>query len=101
MEEKDEVISLYDEDGIQTDFIVIDGVEYNEKTYLMLIEAENADDEESEALILRVDEDEDEDILGSVDDEEEFNAVAALFEEHYDENDEYEVQAGELDMDEE
>ena len=28
MEEKDEVISLYDEDGIQTDFIVIDGVEY-------------------------------------------------------------------------
>lgn len=98
MEDKDEVVSLYDEEGNQTDFLVIDGVEYKGKTYLMMIEKDAAEDDESEALILRVDEEEEEDVLVTVDDEEEFDAVAALFEEHYEEDEDYEIQAGEVDL---
>lgn len=93
MEERDDVITLTDEEGNEVDFMVIDGTEYNGKTYLMLVEANSADDEESEALLLRVDEDGEEDILVSVDDEEEFNAVAAQFEEQYEDSEEYQVQA--------
>lgn len=93
MEERDDVITLTDEEGNEVDFMVIDGTEYNGKSYLMLVEADAAEDEESEALLLRIDEDGDEEILVSVDDEEEFNAVAAQFEEQYEDSEEYEVQS--------
>lgn len=93
MEERDDVITLTDEEGNEVDFMVIDGTEYNGKSYLMLIEANAAEEDESEALLLRVEDDGEEDVLVTVDDEEEFNAVAAQFEEQYEESDEYDVQA--------
>ena len=93
MEEREDVITLTDEEGNEVDFMDIDGTEYNGQTYLMLVEADAADDEESEALLLRVDSDGEEDILVTVDDEEEFNAVAAQFEQQYEDNDEYDLQA--------
>ena len=92
MEERDDVIVLTDEEGNEADFMVIDGVEYNGKTYLMLVSADEADDE-SEAIMLRIEEEEGEEILVSVDDEDEFKAVAALFEENCEDSDEYDVQA--------
>lgn len=96
MEERDDLITLTDEEGNETDFEVIDGTEYNGKTYLMLIEADAAEEEESEALLLRIDTEDEEEILVSVDDEEEFNAVAALFEEQYEDDENYEVKASDL-----
>ena len=91
MEERDDVIVLTDEEGNEADFMVIDGVEYNGKTYLMLVAACEIDDDESEAIMLRIDEEEGEEILVSVDDEDEFKAVATLFEENYEDNEEYDV----------
>ena len=86
-EERDDIITLTDEEGNETDFQVIDGAEYNGKTYLMLIEAEAADDDSADAMILRLDEEGEEEILSTVDDEDEFNAVAKLFEEQGEEGD--------------
>ena len=82
-----EFYTLTDEEGNETDFQVIDGAEYNGKTYLMLIEAEAADDDSADAMILRLDEEGEEEILSTVDDEDEFNAVAKLFEEQGEEGD--------------
>ena len=78
MEERDDVITLTDEEGNEVNFLVVDGTEYNGKTYLMLVEADIADEEGTEAFLLRVEDDGEEDILVTVDDEEEFNAVATV-----------------------
>ena len=92
MEEKDNVLTLTDEEGNEVDFVIVNAVEYEEKTYVMLIEADKLEDDEAEALMLRVDDDGEEDILVTVDDEEEFEAVSAAFEKAYEEGDEYELQ---------
>ena len=94
MEEKDNVLTLTDEEGNEVDFVVVNAVEYNGKTYVMLVEADRIEDDEAEALLLRVDDSGDEDVLVTVDDEEEFNAVSAEFERSYEEGDEYELQTG-------
>ena len=81
MEERENVLTLTDEEGNEVDFEIINAVEYNQKTYLLLIEADADDEAEAEALMLRVDDDGEDDVLVTVDDEDEFNAVAALFDE--------------------
>ena len=84
--ERDEIITLTDEDGNKVDYVVVDGVEYNGKDYLALVEEEHYEDETCEFTILRVDETVgDEAILASIEDEEEFNKVLALLEEQLDE----------------
>ena len=85
MEERDDLITLTDEEGNEVDFIVVDGAEYNGKSYLMMVEADQEENENAEAFLLRVDEEGDEEILVTVDDEEEFNAVAKIFEEQEEE----------------
>ena len=92
MEERDDVITLTDEDGNEIDFTVIDGVEYEGKTYLMLIETESEDDEDAEAVMLRLEGEGDDETLVSVDDDDEFEAVAKLFEERADEDGEFDVE---------
>lgn len=92
MEEKENVLTLTDEEGNEVDFVVVNAVEYEGKTYLMLVEADKLEDDEAEALMLRVEDDGDEDVLVTVDDEDEFNAVSAEFEKSYEEGDEYELQ---------
>ena len=94
MEEKDNVLTLTDEEGNEVDFVVVNAVEYNGKTYVMLVEADHIEDDEAEALMLRVDDSGEEDVLVTVDDEEEFNAVSAEFDRSYEEGDEYELQTG-------
>ena len=81
--ERDEFITLTDEDGNETEFVIVDGVEYEGKQYLALVESSHIDDEECEFIILRVDEGEteDESILATIEDEDEFNAVLAALEE--------------------
>lgn len=83
--ERDEIITLTDEDGKEINFVVVDGVEYNGKDYLALVEEEHFEDDECEFTILRVDETEGDDcMLSSIEDEEEFNAVLRLLEEKLD-----------------
>ena len=76
-----DIITLYDEENNETEYAVIDGVSYNDKMYLALVEAAHIDDEECEFLILRQDNDGDEDVLSSIEDEDEFNKVMELFDE--------------------
>lgn len=97
MEERDDILTLFDDDGVETDYVVVDGVEYKEKVYLALVEEAHADDEECEFIILRVDNENDEELLSSIDDEDEFNEVMKLLEEKLEEDD-YEIE-GILDYD--
>ncbi len=84
--ERDEIITLTDEDGREINFVVVDGVEYNGKDYLALVEEEHFEDDECEFTILRVDETEGDDCtLSSIENEDEFNAVLRLLEEKLDE----------------
>ena len=81
-EEEADVITLTDEEGNNIDYMVVDGVENNDNLYLALVEAEHADDDECEFIILKClsAEEDGEDSLVTIDDEEEFNTVLKLFE---------------------
>ncbi len=65
-----ETISLVDEQGNEHEFSIVDVVEVAEQRYAILQPAEGGE----EAVIFRVEDDE---TLTTVDDEEEFNRVAA------------------------
>ena len=84
---EDEVLTLTDEDGVDTNFVIIDGVEYNDKMYLALVEEEHINDESCEFVILRADTDDDgNDYFNTIEDEEEFKKVVALLQDKMDEN---------------
>lgn len=90
MEERDDILALTDEEGNEVNFEIIDAVERDGKTYVLLTPAEAGEEDEVEVIMLRVDDDGDEDVLVTVDDEDEFNAVAALFDQKAEE---YELEA--------
>ena len=79
-----DTVTLYDEDGNATEFAIIDGVEYNGNLYLALVEADQVNEEECEFLILKKDKD-DPDLLVTIESEEEFTAVMEVFDEKLDE----------------
>ena len=56
----DEIVTLYDEDGQGIDYVVVEGVEYNGKCYLALVEAAHINDDECEFTILRMDDEDNE-----------------------------------------
>ena len=89
----DEIITLFDDEGNQNDYIIVDGVEYNGKAYLALVAEEEADQDECEFLILRADQDGEEEVLTTIEDENEFNEVMKLLDEKLDEADsDYEIE---------
>ncbi len=77
------VLSLTDEDGIEHEFEILDELDLDDKHYVALIPANEEDtgDEEDEGqlIVLRSEEEEGEEYLAYIEDEEEFNRVAALF----------------------
>lgn len=78
-----DIITLTDEEtGNNIDYMVVDGVEHNENLYLALVEAEHADDDECEFIILKCmsNDGDEEDTLVTIDNEDEFNTVLKLFE---------------------
>lgn len=81
--EQDEVITLVDEDGRETDFAVIDIVEVEEERYAILLPVEDGDEEaEGEAIILKFEQDEEgNEILVDIEDDEEWEKVADAWEE--------------------
>ncbi len=79
MEERDDILTLTDEEGNEVNFEIIDAVENEGKTYVLLVPAEAAEDDEVEVIMLRVEDNGEEDVLVTVDDEDEFNAIAELF----------------------
>ena len=105
-EERNDLVILVDEEGIEHDFALIDRFQVETEEYAILVpvtHSESGDNgqaaglEEEEAFIFRIDrdEDEEEEFLVEVEDEAEWNSVAEVWEErmqsmeHDDEDDIY------------
>lgn len=89
-----EVITMVDEDGVEHDFIIIDALSYNDFNYILVVDADydEEDEEQSEALIFKeVEVQGEESIFDIVEDEEEFAAVAKLF----NDNEDFDISLGE------
>lgn len=75
------VYTLTDEDGNEEDFVLLGSAEIEDKVYLALVPSSQADNDNAEYVILRQDKDENgDDLLVTIDDDEEFDSVADLFE---------------------
>lgn len=84
-----EVVTMTDEDGQETDFFVVDGIDYQDTKYLLLVKAEDFDNDEAEAFIFKeVEVDGEECIYEPVEDDAEYNKILVLLQ---DENAEYEM----------
>ena len=80
-EEEVSILTLTDENGVETDFEYLDCIPYQEKEYLVLLPADEA---ETNVVILEVEpvDEENENYL-SVQDEDLLNAVYDIFKEKY------------------
>ena len=80
--ENEDIFTLTDEDGVETDFEVVGSCEYEGNVYFAVIPMTEGNDGDSvEYTILKADKDENgEDIFATVDDDDEFDAVADIFE---------------------
>lgn len=93
-EEEAAIITLTDENGNDIDFEVIGEAELDNVTYYAMMPLENANAEEGliEYVLLKKDTDENgEDMFVTLDDEDEFEKVAAYFDELFDSEVDYDV----------
>ena len=84
LEETYDVVVLNDDDGNEHEFIHLSTVEVEGNTYFILLPVEETeeDDEEAEAIILKLGKDENgEDMLMDIEDDEEWEKVADAWEE--------------------
>lgn len=83
-EELNNIITLNDEEGKEVQFEFLDLIEYNEEEYVILLPVEETE-EAGEVVILKVEhtESEDEESYVGVEDEEELNAVFAIFKDKF------------------
>ncbi len=88
-EEAFDIVVLNDDEGNEHEFMHLATVEVDGNTYFVLLpveETENDDDEEAEAIILKLGKDENgEDMLMDIEDDEEWEKVADAWEEMEDE----------------
>ena len=88
-----DIISLMDEEGNETEYEMIDAVELNGQTYVALLPLyENPEvivEEDYQVVILKMVEEDGEEILLTINDEAEFDAVWQAFEDRL--SDEYEI----------
>ena len=84
-EELDNIIVLNDENGEEVPFEFLDLIELDGEEYVVLLPAEEDEEEAGEVVILKVEdtENEDEESYVSVDDEETLNKVFELFKEKF------------------
>ena len=88
MFENEEVLvyTLTDDEGNESDFELIGSVELDGKTYYALIPYTEDDAEPEEYIVLRAEKSEEnpeEEILVSIDDDEEFDRVADIFDDEF------------------
>jgi uncharacterized protein YrzB (UPF0473 family) len=88
--EEFETIMLTDEEGEEVEFAVIDAVEAEGQSYILVLEANLLDDENAEAMILKKTAEDGEELnYELIEDDAEFDKVAELFQNA---NDEYDVE---------
>ncbi len=75
-----EVVTMTDEDGTEIEFSIIDNVASGTQRYLLVVETEKMDDDETEATILKeISIDANDITYELVEDDDEFDRIAALF----------------------
>ena len=74
------LVELSDEEGNVTSSEIYDIVEFEGKTYAMLLPVEESDEEEPELIVLEYVEEGDEGTFVSIEDEDEFNRVCDYIE---------------------
>jgi len=75
-----DTITMTDENGEEREFVVIDSFEDKGVNYMLVVDAGEMDDEESEAFVLKeVSSDGDESVFEFIDDDEEFDRIVNLF----------------------
>ena len=77
------VYTLTDDEGNENDFELLASVELDGKTYCALIPYTEDEEEPEEYIVLRVEKNGDEEILVSIDDDEEFDRVADIFDDEF------------------
>ena len=78
--EEFETVTLTDEDGSEIDFAIIDTLENEGNTYILAVEVEMLDDDESEAALFKKAKNEDgEEVYEIIEDDAEFDKIAELF----------------------
>lgn len=83
MADMDQIFTLTDEEGNESQFELIGNLDINGNTYVALVPVDNAGEEE-EYVILKVEEDENgEEFLVTIDDDDEFDEVADAFEDEF------------------
>lgn len=84
-EELDNIIVLNDENGEEVKFEFLDLVELDGEEYVILLPADEGEEDEGEVVILKVEdtESEDEESYVSVDDEDTLNKVFEIFKEKF------------------
>lgn len=85
MTTKKEIIETFDENGSKVNFELLDVITVDDVEYAILLPEGSADDDESELLVMRLKKDEEEYMFETIEDDEEFNKVAAYIEELEDE----------------
>ncbi len=75
-EEEVEIVTLTDEEGVESDFEVIGSLELDDNEYLALVPV---DSQEDEYIILKLQVEDGEEILVTIDDDDEFDRVADAF----------------------
>lgn len=82
---QNDVITLVDEEGKEHEFMVLDIILVNDSEYAIMVPADqemvDTEADEQEAVIFRIDEKDGEQTLVVVEDDEEWDAVAAAWEE--------------------
>lgn len=87
-EEFETVTMTDDETGEDIEFAMIDQLEYKGVRYILVVESEFIDDEESEAIILKEVADDSEELTYEViEDDAEFDRIAELFSQNSDDYD--------------
>lgn len=81
-----ELVTVFDEDGTEYTFEILDKIETESGKYAALLpydesEEESDDNESDELIILKVIEDNDEFYLEPIEDDREFNEIGEIFEE--------------------
>lgn len=78
-----EVFTLTDEEGNENDFVLLASAEVDGVTYMALEPATDNPDDEYVILKIAHDEESGEDILVTIDDDEEFDRIADMFEDEF------------------
>lgn len=79
LDESFDTIMMTGDDGEEIEFVVVDSVEMDGDTYLLLIQSGEIDDEEPEAYIFKQVSSDNDDVVFEEPSEEEFEKVSNLF----------------------